>query len=136
MMSSKLKSILILTVTLLIGVIAGASITGAIVRERLSYVRSFAHSEGFAARFTELIEPLTEEQKVAVEPILQAAGGQVEARFQDSGKQVFAIIEQLEKDLSDILSQDQMDQLRAQRAKLRRRYVGQYTIATKDDLSD
>jgi NH3-dependent NAD+ synthetase len=136
MMSSKLKSIFLLAATLLIGLIAGASITGAIVRERLSYVRSFANAEGFATRFTELIEPLTQEQRTAVEPILQAAGGQIEARFQASGRQVFAVIEQLEQDLGGVLSQEQMKKLRAQRAKLRKRYVGQYTIATKEDLSD
>ncbi len=133
-MSTQMKSIMLLLATLVIGVAAGASITGALVRERLEYVRSFGNAEGFAVRFTEFIEPLRDDQKAEIEPLLEAAGADIQNVFGGAGREIYAIIEQLEDDLSSHLTEEQIARLRMRRAEIRNRYIGRYTIATEKEL--
>ncbi|MEL7489827.1 MAG: hypothetical protein AAGJ73_03840 [Pseudomonadota bacterium] len=135
-MNMRFKSLAILIATLMIGVVAGATVTGALLRERLEYIRSFSKAEGFVVRFGELVEPLTPQQRTQVEPLLKNAGAEIEAIFSGSGEKVYAIIEQLEKDLAPHLNEEQLLQLQQRRLELRNRYIGRFTIATEEDLND
>ena len=135
-MSTQIKTILILLATLVVGVVAGAAITGALLRERLEYVRSFTKADGFVVRFTEMIEPLSDPQIEQVTPLLETAGAEIEAVFGHAGSDVYAIVERLESDLSAHLTDEQMVRLQMRRAEIRNRYLGRYTVATEEDLSD
>ncbi len=133
-MSIKTKSIVLLFVTLIMGLVAGATITGALVRERLEYIRSFSKSHGFALRFSEMIGPLSDQQRDEVEPLLDAAGREIEIAFSDSGRRIYSIVEQLEEDLIPHLSDEQIAQLQKRRAEIRNRYIGRFTVATEEDF--
>ncbi len=133
-MSTKIKSIFLLLATLVIGLVSGATITGALVRERLDYIRSFSKSDGFVLRFSEMIAPLSDEQRAEVEPILEAAGQKIEVTFSESGQKVYAVVEKLEQDLIPYLSDEQIAQLQKRRTEIRNRYIGRFTFATEEDF--
>ena len=133
-MTAKTKSILILLSTLVIGFVSGASVTGYLFRERLEYVRSFVSPEGFVLRFSDLMEPLTEEQEQAVRPLLEKAGAEIDELVSTTGRDFSAIVDQLEEDLSAHLTDEQLRELRRRRRETRNRYLGSYTIHDEDDI--
>ena len=135
-MNMRIKSLTLLIATLMIGIVAGATVTGALLRERLEYIRSFSKAEGFVVRFGELVEPLTPHQRAQVDPILKNAGAEIEATFGGAGEKVYGIVQQLEKDLSPHLTEEQLLQLQQRRLELRNRYIGRFTVATEEDLND
>ena len=133
-MKTQIKAVGILLTTMMVGLVAGATVTGMFVRERLEYIRSFSKVDGFVLRFSEMIGPLSDEQRDKVEPRLKAAGEEIEITFSASGQKVYSIVEQLEHDLIPFLSDEQIAQLQKRRAEIRDRYIGRFTVATEEDF--
>ncbi len=117
------KSLTILLATLLVGVLAGATITGAVVRQRLEKVRSFTSSEGFVVQFTDVLEPLTEEQRAAIEPLISDAGDDIEDLIELSRLELFLIVEGLQNDLEPHLTSEQLQRLKDRREEVRERFM-------------
>ena len=116
------KSLSILLATLLIGALIGASVTGAVVRQRLDTVRAFASSDGFTAQLIKVIEPVSDEQQAAIEPLLRQAGRDIEDVVGVTRVEIFLVMEGLETALADHLTEAQLQRLRDRRKQVRMQY--------------
>ena len=116
------KSLSILLATLLIGALIGASVTGAIVRQRLDTVRAFASSDGFTAQLIKAIEPVSDQQQAAIEPLLRQAGRDIEDVVGVTRVEMFLVMEGLETALTDHLTEAQLQRLRDRRQQVRMQY--------------
>ena len=116
------KSLSILLATLLIGALIGASVTGAIVRQRLDTVRAFASSDGFTAQLIKVIEPVSDQQQAAIEPLLRQAGRDIEDVVGVTRVEIFLVMEGLETALADHLTEAQLQRLRDRRQQVRMQY--------------
>ena len=116
------KSLSILLATLLIGALIGASVTGAVVRQRLDTVRAFASSDGFTAQLIKVIEPVSDEQQAAIEPLLRQAGRDIEDVVGVTRVEIFLVMEGLETALGDHLTEAQLQRLRDRRKQVRMQY--------------
>ena len=116
------KPLSILLATLLIGALIGASVTGAIVRQRLDTVRAFASSDGFTAQLVKVIEPVSDEQQAAIEPLLRQAGRDIEDVVGVTRVEIFLVMEGLETALADHLTETQLQRLRDRRKQVRMQY--------------
>lgn len=123
-MSAFSRSIAILVFTLIVGALVGAALTGVIIRHRLEGLRAFTTAEGFSPQFIDVLEPLTEEQRKKVEPLVSAAGKDIQAVVKLTRLELFLIIERLEEDLHPHLTKEQRKQLQQQREATRRRFKG------------
>lgn len=116
------KPLSILLATLLIGALIGASVTGTIVRQRLDTVRAFASSDGFTAQLIKVIEPVSDEQQAAIEPLLRQAGRDIEDVVGVTRVEIFLVMEGLETVLADHLTEAQLQRLRDRRKQVRMQY--------------
>ena len=116
------KPLSVLLATLLIGALIGASVTGAIVRHRLDTVRAFASSDGFTAQLIKVIEPVSDEQQAAIEPLLRQAGRDIEDVVGVTRVEIFLVMEGLETALADHLTETQLQRLRDRRKQVRMQY--------------
>lgn len=119
-----IKSLSILLATLLIGALIGASVTGAIVRQRLDTVRAFASSDGFTAQLIKVIEPVSDQQQATIEPLLRQAGRDIEDVVGVTRVEIFLVMEGLETALADHLTEAQLQRLRDRRQQVRMQYQG------------
>ncbi len=133
-MKTQAKAVTIILTTLIVGLVGGAMITGALFRERLEYIRSFSKVEGFEVRYSEMIGSLSDQQRAEVELLLRAAGEEIEMTFNSTGHKVYAIVEQLEQDLIPYLSDEQIARLRKRRTEIREYYIGRFTIVTEEQF--
>ena len=117
------KSLALLLTTLLIGVLLGASITGAVTRHRLESVRALTDGQEFAARIIDVIEPDTPEQLQTIEPIVAEAGGDIEAIIDRTRVDIFLTIQTMEESLAPHLTEAQLKQLQDRRRAVRERYA-------------
>lgn len=115
------KSLTILTITLLIGALAGAAITGALVRSRLDNARAFSTNDGFTQQFIELLEPLSNEQRSVIEPIIAGSGQEMQDVMSVTRLEIFRIVEALDSDLEPHLTEKQRIRLEARRREMRER---------------
>ncbi|MGB2220315.1 MAG: hypothetical protein ACPH4G_08685 [Henriciella sp.] len=115
------KSLTILTITLLIGALAGAAITGALVRSRLDNARAFSTNDGFTRQFIELLEPLSNEQRSVIKPIITRSGQEMQDVMSVTRLEFFRIVEALESDLEPHLTEKQRIRLEARRREMRER---------------
>ncbi len=109
-MKMKTKTYVIIGLTLVIGMIIGALITGAVVRHRVRRFSSMGHPDHLATRIESIIEP-TESQRDTVHQILMKHSQQflvIHDRFES---QMLALKDSLEKDLDPILTEEQKERL-------------------------
>jgi len=109
-MKIETKTYVIIVLTLVIGMIIGALITGAIVRHRIRRFMSLGHPDHLTARIERIIEP-TEAQRDTVHQILMDHArkfDQIHGRFES---QLLALKDSLKKDLDPILTEEQKERL-------------------------
>lgn len=116
------RPLFVLLVTLLIGALIGASITGMIVRNRLENARQFAHADGYTRLVESIVEPTSAEQGEAIRPIVSRAGEDIEQIVGDSRTEINQRFEQMERELEPHLTEAQRDKLRDRHALVRGRY--------------
>ena len=110
-MKTKTKTLLLLICTLLIGIILGALIHDAFLRNHVK--RRFEHmrsSEGFIARFERIIEP-TEEQQSALQEILKRHFLKMNRFLHEFPPQMDSLI----TDLETVLTDEQIKKLKESR---------------------
>jgi len=71
---SIMKPLTLLLLTLFVGMLLGAAITGRIVQSRLAKFNNFLSEAGFAQILIDVIEPESEAQRVELLPILEETG--------------------------------------------------------------
>ena len=116
------RPLFVLLVTLVIGALIGASITGMIVRNRLENARQFAHAEGYIRLIESIVEPTSAEQGEAIRPIVSRAGEDIEQIVRDGRAEINQRFEQMERELEPQLTEAQQDKLRDRHTLVRGRY--------------
>jgi len=109
-MKIETKTYLIIVLTLLIGMIIGALMTGAVVRHRVRRFMSLGRPDHLTARIERIIEP-TAAQRDTVHQILMDHAQQfheIHGRFES---QLLALKDSLKKDLDPILTGEQKERL-------------------------
>ncbi|MGD9900841.1 MAG: hypothetical protein AB7T22_17075 [Calditrichaceae bacterium] len=109
-MTAKTKSTVIILSTLIIGMLLGALVFGAIVRNQIAEINGLRTSEGFISFFDDIIEPEAE-QKAEIDSVLDKHAKTFYTTSTGCLGKVLAIIDSMEKDLSLVLPPDQMGRL-------------------------
>ena len=117
----RLKAVLILGATFLLGLVLGGLIVGAVVRERLQAIADFRDRDRFVARVESFLEPTSDSQAEAMRPILEAAGARTENAFVVLRGDLTRIFDDLERELAPLLTEQQRQRLTDRRALLRQR---------------
>jgi hypothetical protein len=109
-MKIETKTYVIVVLTMVIGIIIGALISGAVVRHRIRRFISLGRPEHLTERIERLIEP-TAAQRDTVHQILMEHARQfheIHGRFEN---QLLALKDSLKKDLDPILTEEQKERL-------------------------
>jgi uncharacterized membrane-anchored protein YhcB (DUF1043 family) len=112
-MKIETKTYVIIVVTLVIGMVIGSLITGAVVHHRVRRFMNLGHPEHLATRIEELIGP-NESQREAVHEILMKHSQmflQVHSHFES---EMLALRDSLKKDLGPLLTEEQKERLERQ----------------------
>ena len=112
-MKIETKTYVIIVVTLVIGMIVGSLVTGAVVRHRVRRFMNLGHPEHLAARIEELIGP-DASQRQAVHEILMKHSEQFLQVHSHFESQMMALRDSLKKDLDPILTEEQKERLERQ----------------------
>jgi hypothetical protein len=112
-MKIETKTYVIIMITLVIGMVIGSLITGAIVHHRVRRFMNLGHPEHLATRIEELIDP-DQSQREAVHGILMKHSErflQVHSHFES---EMLALRDSLKKDLEPLLTEEQRKRLERQ----------------------
>lgn len=109
-MKTGTKTILIILVTLIIGVIIGALVTGAFARHRVRRFMSMREPEHLVTRIERIIGP-DESQREAVREILRRHSEQFLQIHSQFEGEMLALRDSLKKDLEPILTDEQKARL-------------------------
>jgi hypothetical protein len=119
MVKSKTKSILILLVTLILGIVIGFQINEILIKKRFEEMRAARRPGSFIKLFENILQP-SEEQKVLLEPIFIKYQQKIDEVISNSRVQVDAQMDSLTNDLKPILKQDQLDRFTAEIKNVRK----------------
>ena len=114
----KIKSIIIIVVTLALGMVLGGLGSGYLRAKKMKEVRSYASVEGFTYRFLKIIEP-TEEQKKQIVPIIKKfseENDKLRKEYRDDFRQ---LMKQFRDELHPLLTKEQIQKLEEYRPKRR-----------------
>ncbi len=120
-MSLKLKNTLIITGTLLLGMLIGILICGRFTKMKLDNMKSFYTERGFKKQFIRFVQP-TEEQLKQLEPIFKenlAKNRQLIRQFKKERQELYM---EFKEEAAKILTPEQMkklDQLEKRHLKMR-----------------
>ncbi len=109
-MNVKLKSSIIIIVTFVFGMIAGALLNQTYLEYKMKKILSMRKPEGFAAHFERIIEP-TNDQRKAVHEILLKYGKRIFEVGERFRKEFFPIPPEMKHDLDKILNPQQKKRL-------------------------
>lgn len=120
-MKPKSRSFLILSATLLIGMLLGALVHAHLFDKRVKRVHRLSTPEGFVESYVRTIEPSSPEQEQAVRDIVSVVAGEVSASIRENREENGRRMEAMAKRLEPLLDDDQKERLRERREKRRRR---------------
>jgi len=101
---SIMKPLTLLLLTLFVGMLLGAAITGRIVQSRLAKFNNFLSEAGFAQILIDVIEPESEAQRVELLPILEETGQHIQETKANARTDILFHYQELETELLPILS--------------------------------
>jgi len=119
----KVKTALILIVTLLIGLVFGAMLYRAIFQNRVKEFMDMQTPDGFARRFERVLD-ITPGQREKVKSILDKYAEQFFKINQSHMEKVSALFVSIERELSRVLTPEQMQRIRSRRFLRPRRFPG------------
>ncbi|HKJ45994.1 MAG TPA: hypothetical protein VJ991_09235 [Balneolales bacterium] len=110
MMKTRTKTILVIAGTLIIGIILGVFLTGAVMRHRLNRIAEMQTRPGFVKIMEHIIQP-TEKQKKEIEPILTNTAHRLTQVYVDKRKKIAQIGDSLRSELQPYLTDEQYQRL-------------------------
>jgi uncharacterized membrane protein len=110
-MNIKIKTTLIILITFIIGMVAGAMIGRVYLQHRMKKILSMRAPHGLIAHFERIIEP-SEEQREAVRKILQKYGKKMFETSQKIRKEMRPIQKAMQEELDAILTPEQKKRLK------------------------
>jgi len=116
---SMIKPLTLLLLTLFVGMVLGAAITGKVVQSRLAKFNNLLSEAGFAQILMDVIEPESEGQRAKLLPILEETGQHIQETKANARTDILLHYRELEAALLPILSQEQANRLQSWREKLR-----------------
>jgi len=119
--SPRTKSVLLLVVTLLLGIVLGGVLTGWWVQNRADRVRALRTPSGFVERVVERVEPTSAAQRDSVEVIARRAARQLERLRRSHRQQTMTVLDSMRTELGVVLSEEQINTLDR---RLQRRHRG------------
>jgi len=119
--SPRTKSVLLLVVTLLLGIVLGGVLTGWWVQSRADRVRALRTPSGFVERVVERVEPTSAAQRDSVEVIARRAARQLERLRRSHRQQTMTVLDSMRVELRTVLSEEQINTLDR---RLERRHRG------------
>lgn len=112
-MRARTKSVLILSATLLIGIVLGGVISGAIVNRRLQQLTELRRPGGFEFFLEHAIQPEDEEQAEAIHDVLERMGPRFHEILERSHSEMEALRDSVRAELDPILTEEQKERLEA-----------------------
>ena len=109
----------ILSATLILGMILGGMIVGAIIRDRVENLRALRTADGFAYHVGKIIGPVPDGQQATLDKILKDTGQQVEQVIARRRTEYMLILDDMERELEPVITRAQLEKLRAVRRQLR-----------------
>jgi hypothetical protein len=119
--SPRTKSVLLLVVTLLLGIVLGGVLTGWWVQNRADRVRALRTPAGFVERVVERVEPTSAAQRDSVQMIARRTARQLERLRRTHRQQTMAVLDSMRTELRTVLSEEQISTLDR---RLERRHRG------------
>ena len=109
-MNNRIKYLLILVSTLLIGMAIGFLINGRVTSTRIENMKTYYHNNGFNRDLIRIIEP-TPEQKDIVIGIIQDFGGQNIEMMESCRNNQILLFQEMRRELDQYLTSEQIDRL-------------------------
>ncbi len=116
-----LKVLAMLSGTFLVGMLFGALLLGATIRDRLEVLRDMRTAEGFVSHVSRLIGPVEANQATEVNAILEATGREVESLVTYQQQEFMILLDGMEGELERRLTPEQMNRWYEARERIRRR---------------
>jgi len=116
-MKPKIKSSLILFVTLLIGIAIGFEISEIMIKKRFEAFKDIRKPKGFVDMFDEMLKP-DEKQKPVVDSVLLKYHAQIDSVFKSGFAFLKANMDSMRVELSKVLTKEQMDIFDKEREKM------------------
>ena len=116
---SMMKPLTLLLLTLFVGMLLGAAITGRVVQSRLAKYNNFLSEAGFAQILMDVIEPESKAQRAELLPVLEETGRNIQEVRANARTDILIHYQELEAELLPILSEEQANRLQSWREKLR-----------------
>lgn len=110
-MSPRTKSILLVTITLLIGVVVGALLNARLAEQRMERLASLRSSEGFVRYIERVVQPRDEAQRDALRQILRSSSERMAEHRRASMRQAQAILDSTRAEMEVVLSAEQLERL-------------------------
>ncbi|HVK40367.1 MAG TPA: hypothetical protein VNA88_17685 [Candidatus Kapabacteria bacterium] len=111
MMTTRVKSALILGSTLLIGMLLGGVLNAWLAERRFERVGYFRSEQGFTRHIEEAIGPTDEAQAAAVHEILQRSAARMRQHMDSSGARGRRILDSTRAELATVLTPEQLERV-------------------------
>lgn len=118
-MTARTKSALMLFSTLLIGVLLGSLITGAVHNRRMRNLVEMRSARGLVHYFEDVVRPETEEQREAIRAILDEAAPKFAQAMTESRERMRFLSDSVRAELDPLLTSEQRERL-DERMRIRR----------------
>jgi hypothetical protein len=110
-MTARTKSTLILLATLVLGLVLGSLITGAVANRRLDRISEMRTARGMAFFLERAVQPETEEQRVAIRAVLDSAAPAFTEEIRASRERMRTLSDSLRAALEPLLTDAQKARL-------------------------
>ncbi len=120
-MNLQLKNSLILTGTLIIGIVLGVLISGRVMQSKMANFRNFYTEQGFSRQLMNVIRP-SEEQRIQLEPVFREQARQNHELFIHCRESHRELMERFKHELSRYLTDDQMRRLDLMEMRMRKNH--------------
>lgn len=120
-MKAKSRSFLILTATLLVGMLLGALVQPQFFDKRVKRMNRLSTPEGFVESYIGTIEPTSEAQEAAVREVLAASAAEVHESFTKHRAELSVFLDAMQQKLAPLLEEEQMARIAERRARHQRK---------------
>ena len=117
------KTAMILLSTLIIGILCGALITGAVTQARITPLGGAPSPDRFIRHMDRIIQP-DAKQREAIQQTLEDYRPRFEATMTQHRDEIRALIDSLQKDLKPLLTEEQLERMRKRRMRGRQFFEG------------
>lgn len=110
-MSPRTKSILLLLVTLVLGVVLGALLNARLAQERMERIAFLRSQRGFMRFLEDVVEPESPEQRQAVRDVLRRSAQRMAEVREQHRAEMQSILDSTRTELEGVLTDRQLEQL-------------------------